>query len=316
MSQPRKHHYCPESYLEGFTEDARRDGVLWVFDRSKSQIRKSKPKNEAHQRDFYRMDLEDGSDPFALEKDFSAIEGGAKTAIDHILSNRKLPGVKEMEYLLSFVGLLAVRTPSYRKKIGGFNEDVAKMVMDVACADEKRFEITKNRLIAEGRDVSDVSYEDMREFIDGDKYTVETHQNEHLTTMLTSASTITDCLLPRNWTVVLANGGEFICSDNPVGLNWSNPPKGVWQSPGFGLEGTEVTIPLSKGVALIGTFENLGYEAATLDAAGVATFNNKSIMRAERYIYGPRDDFEWRQEDGKVVGAKEYFAIHGARAEK
>lgn len=261
------------------------------------------------------MELDDGSDPFALEKEFSKIEGGASSAIDHILKTEKLPAVEPMEFLLSFIGLLAVRTPAYRKKIGGFNEDVAKMVMDVACADEQRFEITKNRLIAEGRDVGDISYEDMREFIDGDKYTVETHQNEHLTTMLTSASTITDCLLPRKWTVVLAKG-EFICSDNPVGLNWSKPPEGAWQSPGFGLEGTEVTIPLSKGVALIGTFENLKYETATLDAIGVATFNNKSISRAERFIYGPGENFEWRQEDGKVVGVKEYFATHGIHAEK
>jgi len=310
MSNPRRHHYCPESFLAWFTTGLTRDGTLWVFDRTKHQIRKSIPKNEGHQRDFYRVDVNDGSDPFFLEKQFSDIEGGAKHAIDFILKEKRLPDVKSMEFLLSFAGLLAVRTPSYRKKMAGVYEELAKKVMEVACADEKMFEATKNRLIDEGHDLAELTYEDTKEFVEKDDYTVGTPQNQHLVTMLKSAATITECLYQRNWIIAVAVGGEYICSDNPIGLDWSKKPT-TWRSPGFGLSGTEVTIPISKGIALIGIFETPPYTTATLDRAGVANLNNKSIQRAERYIYGSNDDFIWRNEKGDVVNAKEYFFTHG-----
>lgn len=312
MSNPRAHHYCPESYLGGFTDNETRDGTLWTFDRFKQQVRKSKPKNEAHQRDFYRLDLDDGSDPFVLEKAFSSIESGAKTAIKHITTYLTLPEKEPLEFLIGFIGLLTVRTPAFRKKIGGFNEQVAKMVMDLTCADEKRFEVTKRHLSESGRDVpDDVSFEEMREYIESDEYTVETHQNEHLTTMLTLASTVTDLLLRRSWVIVVAEGGDFVCSDNPVGLAWSKTLEGPWHSPGFGLIGTEVSFPVSKDIALIGTFEPLPLDIGGLNEFGVANFNNKAIARSERFIYASKDNFIWCNHEGKILGAQEYFATHG-----
>lgn len=312
MKNPRRHHYCPQMYLDGFTSKTNGDPVLWVFDRAKSNVRKSKPTNEAHQRDYYKMELDDGSDPFALEKDFSVIESHSKEAILHILDTHTFPKKECMEYLVSFIGLLAVRTPSFRSKVGGFNEHVAKMVMDIACGDEKRFELTKKRLVEQGREVSNVSFADMREFIDGDRYSVETAQNEHLSSMLKSAAIITDCLLPRHWTIAVAQGGDFICSDNPVGLSWSKALPGPWQSPGFGMTETQVTVPLSREIGIIGTFEKPSLKVGGLNPTGIATFNNQAIMRCERWIYGPEQDFIWRDDQGKTENAASFFSRHSS----
>lgn len=318
MSQPRRHHYCPQFYLGTFTEDGSKDGRLWVFDRTKQQVRKSKPVNEAHQRDFYKMELNNDEDPFALEKDFSKIEGGARAAIDHIHRSRSLPDLDGLGYLLSFAGLLAVRTPGFRRQISNFNEELTKKTIAIAVADKSRFETVKARLNRERKDVlEEVSYEDMQDFIKQDRYTVETHQNHQLIAMLQSASTITDCLLLRNWAILVADDGlEFVCSDNPVGLDWTNPQSGEsYRSPGFGVKRTEVTIPLSKKVGLIGIFEPLPYQVSSLDKDGVAGFNNASVMRSQRFIYSSSQNFTWRKVDGEITGIDDYFQIHSVKDE-
>src|SRR5258707_736763 len=145
----------------------------------------------------------------------------------------------------------------------------------------------------------------MAEFVQKDQYRVEVHQNEQLRVMLNSANLITDLLIRRNWIIVMADGGEFVCSDNPIGLSWSKPVGPF--SPGFGLSGTEVSVPLSKSVGLIGIFETPKYEVASLRAEGVASFNNKAIGRATRFIYSPRDDFSWRPDTGEVANRQDYF---------
>lgn len=308
MSQPRKHHYCPESYLARFTDDGNKTGVLWVTDREKKEVRKSKPKEQGHQRDFYRVDVGTKEDPFFLEKEFSKIEGEAGLAIDHIVSSAALPSVEKMEYLLSFVGLLAVRNPTFRNKFGSFRERAAKMVVDIACATKERFEYHKHKMRESGTEVSEeVSFEQMRSFIERDQFSVETPQNEHLQSMMTSASAIVDLLYKRSWGIVFAKDGEFVCSDNPVTLLWSIPLGGFWRSPGFGLRKTEVAVPLSKTLALVGTFEDLPFQVSEFDRLGVANFNSAISARANRFVYSAANDFIWKRDDDKILGVQEYL---------
>ncbi|MBI2712598.1 MAG: DUF4238 domain-containing protein [Bdellovibrio sp.] len=307
MSEPRRHHYCPQFYLAAFTEDGTKDSRLWVIDKLDKKVRSSKPKNEAHQRDFYRVEVPGDEDPFALEKEFSKIETEASSAIQHIVQRRALPDNNGMGYLLSFIGLLAVRTPWHRAHVGGFMETVAKRLMDVVMATRERWEVTKRRMKESGHDVpDDVTYEQMADFIQRDQYRVEVDQNYQLSRMLKSAHTITNLLIRRNWMIVLAEEGELVSSDNPVGLSWSKPMAG-WYPPGFGLSNTEVSVPLSKTVGLIGIFEPAKLPIGALKAEGVATFNNQAISRATRFIYSPKDDFTWRPHTGEVLNREAFF---------
>jgi hypothetical protein len=143
MSIPRKHHFVPESYLSRFTESGERTGDLWVFDRELKMIRKSDPGNSGYQRDFYRLDDGVAEDPFYFEKAFSELESGASQAINQILATKALPDKTGMEYLMSFVGLLAVRTPAFRKRFEAFRTRIAKISMDMACANAAQWEYHK-----------------------------------------------------------------------------------------------------------------------------------------------------------------------------
>ena len=102
MNAPRKHHYCPQSYLAGFTKSYSNTGRLFVFDKQDIKERIAKPKNEAHQRDFYRLNVMEGEDPFLLEGKFSEIEEGAKKAINEIKETKKFPCDVNFNYLINF----------------------------------------------------------------------------------------------------------------------------------------------------------------------------------------------------------------------
>jgi hypothetical protein len=280
-----------------------------VHDREKGQTRKSRPTAEAHARDFYRLDVKPGEDPFFLEKEFSSIEGGAAKAIRHISKFNSLPDKSGMEHLLGFVGLMAVRTPGFRDQTTHFSENLAKLILKTAYADESRFASITARMKRENPEfVSDVSYEEARRFIDEDRYSIEPSQNHSIGLMLDSASTITACLLRRNWMLVIAHGGEFVCSDNPVGLCWSKKmsESGAFYSPGFGMNSTEVCFPLTKRFGLIGIFEELPMALGTFDRKGVASFNNQTLSRSSRFTYSATPDFIWRDDKGTLRGAADF----------
>ena len=60
MTISRAHQYVPVFYLKGFTSPTAKDkGFLWVYEQSKP-IRKSKPVNEACERDFYAYEDDEG----------------------------------------------------------------------------------------------------------------------------------------------------------------------------------------------------------------------------------------------------------------
>ena len=286
MSKPRAHHYCPEAYLAGFTETGTKDGILWAFDRFKKEVRKSKPRNEANQKDFYKLDVKEGADPFSAEKEFGRIESVAIKAIRHIHETLSFPLKEDLEYLVAFVGLLSVRTPGFRKQISEFNAELAKTYVGTALATEEKFKAAINRLKAEGQEVSGkVTFEDMQDFLKRGEYEVVTDKTELVLRALKSASTITDLLLKRDWCIVVADEGcDFVCSDNPVGIVWGDSKLNGRLSPGFGVSGTEVTVPLSKKIGLIGILETFSYRVAKLDKLGVASFNNCSVMRSKRYV--------------------------------
>lgn len=57
MSNPKRHHYLPAFYLDGFC----RDGVLCVFDRERHEYRIQQPKDTAVQGYYYAVTDNDGN---------------------------------------------------------------------------------------------------------------------------------------------------------------------------------------------------------------------------------------------------------------
>src|SRR5262245_60184309 len=107
--KPRKHHFLPVSYLRNFCSD---DGSLYAYERGKLP-RKSIPKSEAHMRDLYAYEGEDGQN-FEIEKILSKYESEAAPVIQEIVDRQKRKAYRhleaqELEILRKLVALMFVR---------------------------------------------------------------------------------------------------------------------------------------------------------------------------------------------------------------
>lgn len=283
LSNPRRHHYCPAGYLANFAVPSERNGRLIAVNVKTGEERNSTPNNEGHQRDFYKIEVSSHSqDPYALERDFGVIESQAIAAIRGIINSQELPKGSDFDALLSFVGLLYARVPSTRNKWDDFERSFYSLIMKITVSSEKIFDSVLAKARQDGN--PDISYEEMKDFVDNKKYKIDISQNSSLKRMLDTASIATDTLLQRNWSLAIApSNTEFIASDNPVGLRWIKPIRGPY-SPGFGLRNTEVSLPLSPTVALIGAFEKIP-KVHVLNAFEVASVNEWVHLRADRWLY-------------------------------
>ena len=287
MEKPRRHHYCPAAYLANFALPNKRDGKILVTSKDSGLDRPSTPNNEAHQRDFYRIETQDEKiDPFGLEKEFSTIESPALAGIRKAINSNKLPSDEDMSWIINFIGLLAVRVPSRRNRWAGFMESIYKKVLRMQTSSEERY-ISTLKNIEKSENINHInmpSYSEIKKIAEDDELKITLHQNEHIISMLHMADTVISLLFNRNWSLVIADSEmDFITSDNPVVLRWIKQPK-KWISPGFRLKNTEVSITLSPKHALVGVYEEID-EALAVSDFGVAAMNKYLHIRADRWLY-------------------------------
>lgn len=300
MKPTRRHHYCPASYLASFASPQHRDGRLFVLDLARGKSRPSTPDKEGHERDFYRIEPADPStDPNAIETEIGKIEASAAPAIRRVIESGSPPSNSDdFTELMNFLGLLGVRVPAKRRRWAGFQEKIYKMIMQMTAANEQLLKSAVARARAADPSLGEADYEKFKSFVDGDEYTVETHQNDLILTMLQQAGTLTELLARRRWHVATASGDEtFVTSDDPVHLRWIRPIGG-FRPPGYGLGNTEVKVALSPRTLLIGVFEEGIQGPFVLDDKGVQNFNAEVLGHASRFVYASNDNVRWLDDAG------------------
>jgi hypothetical protein len=150
------------------------------------------------------------------------------------------------------------------------------------------------------------SYQDMKEFYDRGGFLIQETQNSKVAGIIKRTEMIKPFLFERNWSIVITDDtyGGFICSDNPVALVSLRALPALC-GPGFGMMDTEVTIPISKHLALIGRFEKLP-EICFATEHTVAAINSRTAMYAN-WLYFGTDDFIFIRKDGSIGRKKEFI---------
>ena len=303
LNNPRKHHYCPVMYLENFTNSA---GRFWASDFSKKQPRSTIPKNEAHQRDYNRLDVDSGSDPFHVERNFGGLEGEWKTVITQVIESKKIPDGEQFAWLMSFIGFSAARVPHVRGTLNNFFDDIKKKAFKIFLAKDKRSRETFPQVLKEQGYNLD-SFEGINHFVEN-KVSKDS-KNQAVQGMIDMGAKITNILAERNWAVVINESGhDFVTCDNPVDLQWENEPRA--RSVGFGLLGTVVEMPLSANVALAGTFEELPEKIVIDDRRAIAAFNANASRRRLRNVFSASEYFVVMDEEGEVQSSESMFVAH------
>ena len=179
--------------------------------------------------------------------------------------------------------------------------------MDLELASKERFEATIREMKAEGVSLNapEITYEQAKKFIDDGEYDIIIGNTGNVLAEMKTYPTIAALLAKRSWTLIIAaeTAGHFVCCDHPVSLTWSESKMGGgFYPPGYGLPLTDVVFPVTKEMALIGTFEG-DDGIITANAASVALINSRIVENCDWQIYSPRAAFSFLTADRQICGS-------------
>lgn len=289
----RKHHYLSQCYLKGFTPPG--GDMLRVIDTQRRKSFQTAPANVAAIRDFNRVEVP-GMDPDQVERDYSKFEGQIAPILDRLSVTPSLPPGADFELVLELAALFAARNP----RIRAMHADILRQLVHIAAEDiygsEEAFEAHRASMRADGKlkdGHGNIPFAEMKAAWESGKYKVETHPNQAVRTDLSNFDHLLDLLQTRNWLrlTVPPDSVGFITGDHPVCLEWENP-HGPYP-PGFASPGTLLLFPVTRSLALLGTFD--GPDAETvIDENLLAAVNGTVIGNAAAQVYAPSENFIYR----------------------
>jgi hypothetical protein len=219
MNEPRLQHYIPRFYLNGFTDPGilsrEKKEIIWVYERGK-QPRRSSPKNEARQRDFYSF-VKDRSRNVDVETWFGNLEDQVAPIIARLVKDRRHITETEKQWLALFIGTMQMRTPAGRWLSETRVDPLVTQIMNEAAANAARFRsfIEENYHLPddEGFDLEEVR----QDILAGRGEELSARQDLKLLTIIEVGSMVAQVLFEMNWQTIYSENQEFfLTSDDPV----------------------------------------------------------------------------------------------------
>jgi hypothetical protein len=299
---PRKQHFVPQFYLRGFV--GKKD-QLFVIDRPSKKTFRTAPKNVAAERDFNRVDVE-GMDPNAVENALAEFESKVAPAFERVKAAKSLADKEDRDAVMNLICALAIRNPRQRSAINDFIGELAQCVAELGLETKERWESQVAQMKAAGiwDDSSSVSYEVMKKFIEERRYKIEVAKKFNVAMEIAQHHPLLQHLRNRKWQILVANEGSggFVTTDVPVCIRWSDGQDHGIFSPGFGVPGTEVIVPISTNLVLRGTFE--GEEnVVEADLFTVGRVNSLLVSNAEKQVYAHDYSFNYLRPFPQVIGS-------------
>ncbi len=303
--EARHHHYLPQCYLRGFVPKEKSSSKITVLDIERKKYFQTGTRNIGGVRDFNRIKAEDIA-PDSLENSLSLFEGQAATALRVLNKDKNLSDRTTYAVIMNLIALIGIRHPAMRNRMNDFHAQISKQLMSITLASKERYEDTLRKMKEEGFDVdAHVSYEKMKKFFEGGKYTISASNETHIDFEFKGIDAILPFLFNRGWTLVLTSqdSGPFVTCDRPVSLIWQHPekfPPIMKHRPGFGMKETEVVFPISQDMALIGAFE-IEDEVINANRQFVASINSRIMYFAVSQVYAPNLSFAFQDHAGKLL---------------
>lgn len=285
MTTPKRHHYLPQFYLEGFCIG----NLLWVYDRDKKEYRQQTPQNTAVQKYYYSFENDNGERDAEVEGLLSLVETYTKPIIDKINNREAIDGT-EKETLSIFIGFLYSRVPRFETHYKDNKERILRHMNKVIFADEKRTEQILRKYERDTGKKIDVSAKELSEFaIDDDRYTIEIHRNESLKMMLNLCTKLPIYFVQMEWLFLFApRHSSFVTTDDPLVLI---PPRDLPDNAPYGIatRGTQKFVPLSQQVclAMFDRGDKIKIREGTQEE--VRGINLSVTSRCDRFVIG-RDE--------------------------
>lgn len=222
--QTRRHHYVPAFLLQGFTPSGEREDFLWVHDREQRKTWRVKPDQAAHERDYYRVDIPE-VDPNIVETTFAeTIETRAAALVREMVRTHELPHGEDLQALIEFVTLLALRTPSFRRMYERNMEHMHRHFAKTLLSRREPFDRFIEEQRQQGVEIPpEITYEGMRDFaFDDERYMVEVPRTNSVQMLLKMWQGIVPVFLARRWSLLFTKPDEGYLLLGHASLNYAH----------------------------------------------------------------------------------------------
>jgi hypothetical protein len=319
-NRPVKQHYVPQCYLRQFANKKGKAFQVSVFDREEERSFKNNVRDVSCQNYFNRIYL-DGMDPDALESAMSDFETGLAEALVRINAVRNLENEDDRAYLLTLIGLTALRNPDMRKNIRGIADGLGRMHIAARLKSQATYDESVAQAKAEGAlpDDYDVTFEEMKAALENGDFKIELGNNALISLEFQMLDHTIPLLHNRGWHLLRApeGSGGFITSDRPFYLMWEDPAmRDGPLAPGLAMMSTDIYFPISPTLAVVGAF-NVGNTVEDASEETVAVCNSTMPDGAGRQVYSPDHKFKYartREEElrtgNQLISDKRFLRKH------
>ena len=302
MNAPRKHHYLPQFYLEGFKVEPQKGKKphIWQIEKEGNQASYCPAiQDTGCIRDFHTIDFKDEEpDHNSVEALLSKIESEHSALVRKIQETRRVEA-SQVESLSTFISLMRYRVPSCADYIETSLRSVVldsfKIMYQSGKFGTPPPELQKT-FDAKGID------ETLRINISNWKIL------SHMFGMGLAPEAIS---LLTEYKYHVYSAGEarsFVTSDNPVALYHPNYDKIRPYGVGLAMKGVEITFPLTSDT-LIRAAHNLEPGASIASPEEIDEFNRRTIIMSERYIFSSTVSTELKHRIGKLKDIRAGFVF-------
>ena len=244
MSEPKRHHYLPQSYLGNFSND----GGVWVYNDKDKTIKKIPKHNVAVISHFYTRENEDGTKDYELEKKLSVIECEASNIIKKLISKEQI-SLEEKGKLALYIALLQHRTPYAINRLHQFIDPVLEWVYGL-----QKQNGVYDKFIEEYEQTHSMPIEIQKELLENSE--IQLTKSGEWGLLFDTAIHIAKLYSQMDWHFIYTTKSKFITSDNPLIYYEPKFDTGVY---GYGVATptVEKIIPITSDLILqIGDFGN------------------------------------------------------------
>ncbi|WP_181157129.1 DUF4238 domain-containing protein [Paraburkholderia sp. BL21I4N1] len=256
VNRPRRHHFVPRFYLEGFCADDAR--VVAVYDRLRNAYRAQRPTEVAHRRDYYAYEDDQGNLVFDIEIGLGEVETAASAAILKLDNEEQLTADDKL-VLATYVAFQFTRTPAYAAWLGEFRAQFAQNARP-----EEIDALPNPQDPAADRGAA-------------------------LGAMLRHAPRFADVFLNLNWTIWRRDSDRqsFVTTDCPVSvLQTQRQEANIYAGVGILLPDVITLLPLSQASALAMSGIGNRIDSRTLTPDWVRRVNLAIVNQAQHFVFG------------------------------
>ena len=271
MSEPKKHHYLPQFYLEKFKISPQTTKYPRVFVIEKSIEPRSFPApihDTGCIRDYNTLDLEEGRDRTSIEDSLSRVEAIHSGVLSQLIASRS-SDAGDREELSFLIALMYCRVPKFK----GYVQNTMKNSVDTLgqmMVQEGQLPPPPPALARELRNLGLTRLEDI--------VTVEITNWAVLGIMYQCAASrqLRDPLSEMNIDVMIAPRGFcFITGDTPVAVYGGT----LYD------QNVEVTFPVSPHLMILLSRKATGERCRQISVEELCEYNRRTVIMSDKYLY-------------------------------